>query len=70
MFDNCTTLLMKEPSPDVSEIYDWYIFPNGIETMDFTLRITSENHAWKYETKRKEQLRNGWMFMCGIIIWC
>mmetsp|Transcript_28695 Transcript_28695/g.32906 ORF Transcript_28695/g.32906 Transcript_28695/m.32906 type:complete len:96 (-) Transcript_28695:252-539(-) len=41
--------LMKEPSHDMAEIYDRYIFPNGIETLDTTLRGTSENHAWKYE---------------------
>ena len=53
MFD-CDAPLMKEPPMDVAERYSWSIFPNGIETYD-------------YSTKHSEQIqRNGW-FLCLII---
>jgi len=67
MFDNCTAPMMKEPPLDIAEIYDWFIFPNGIETMDFAPpQEVSENQAWKYDNKRKEHLRNGWM-LCVVL---
>jgi hypothetical protein len=72
MFNNCSAPLMKEPPSDVADIYDWYIFPNGIETMDFSIKdkiknlSPSDSSYYKVDAKRKEHLRNGWM-LCSVI---
>jgi peptidyl serine alpha-galactosyltransferase len=34
-FFKCTSPLMKEPPRNVGEIYDWHIFPNGVEFKDY-----------------------------------
>jgi hypothetical protein len=53
VFD-CDAPLLMEPPLDVAERYSWSIFPNEIETFD-------------YSTKHPEQIqRNGW-FLCSII---
>ena len=72
MFSNCSAPLMKEPPSDVAELYDWYVFPNGIEKMDFSVTEKNKNMSpedpsyWKIDVKRKEHLRNGWM-LCAVI---
>jgi hypothetical protein len=35
-FFECDAPLMREPPLNVGEIYDWYIFPNGVETKDYS----------------------------------
>jgi hypothetical protein len=53
VFD-CHAPLLKEPPMNVAELYSWSIFPNGIETFD-------------YSTKNQDHIaRNAW-FLCSII---
>jgi hypothetical protein len=54
-FFDCTAPLMWEPPLNVGDIYDWYIFPNGVELSDM-----SPSH------KHPDIVRNGWM-MCSLI---
>ena len=63
MFTNCSAPLLREPPKNLAELYDWYIFPNGVETMDFT--PLHKNDA-QLTNKRKEHVRNGWM-VCMVI---
>jgi len=54
IFD-CEAELLREPPTNVVAMYDWYIFPNGIEKNDYSSR-----------GNRKYLIQNGWM-MCTII---
>ena len=48
-FFECESPLLREPPLDVAEIYDWNIFPNGIEGEDFAKRNRSQKtvlHGW------------------------
>jgi hypothetical protein len=54
-FFECDAPLMKEPPLNVGDIYDWYIFPNGIETADLS-----------NPSRHSSIVRNGWM-MCSLI---
>lgn len=35
-FFDCKSPLMREPPRNVAEIYDWMVFPNGVDTEDFS----------------------------------
>jgi hypothetical protein len=54
-FFDCDAPLMWEPPLHVGDIYDWYIFPNGIEMSDMS-----------HPDKHRNIVRNGWM-MCSLI---
>jgi len=48
-FFDCRAQLLKEPPLNVAEIYDWYIFPNGIEMNDYSSPKKQHfllKHAW------------------------
>lgn len=54
-FFECDAPLMKEPPLNVGDVYDWFIFPNGVETSDMSS-----------PSKHMDIVRNGWM-MCSLI---
>ncbi len=60
-FDSCEGPLLVEPPQNVAEIYDWSIFPNGIETFDF-----SEGGPLNADLRHKMHLRNGWL-LCAVV---
>lgn len=67
IFDNCTAPMLMEPPREVATIYDWNLFPNGIEKADFRFDASLEpDKAWKNELKRKQHLRNGWL-LCAVL---
>lgn len=57
-FFDCDAPLMREPPLNVGDIYDWFIFPNGFETKDFSDPSKPQDV--------NGIIRNGWM-MCSII---
>ena len=60
-FDNCEGPLMVEPPGNVAEVYDWSIFPNGIEKYDF-----SEGSSMIPDVRDRMHMRNGWL-LCAVI---
>jgi hypothetical protein len=54
-FFECDAPLMMEPPLNVGDIYDWYIFPNGVDIADMS-----------HPDKHEKLVRNGWM-MCSLI---
>eukprot|EP00531_Pseudo-nitzschia_arenysensis_P001700 CAMPEP_0116118764 /NCGR_PEP_ID=MMETSP0329-20121206/2281_1 /TAXON_ID=697910 /ORGANISM="Pseudo-nitzschia arenysensis, Strain B593" /LENGTH=524 /DNA_ID=CAMNT_0003612419 /DNA_START=192 /DNA_END=1766 /DNA_ORIENTATION=- len=65
MFDDCEGSIMLEPPRNVAEVYDWSMFPNGVEHYDFSPdpKATSEH---KEAFKPFARLRNGWM-LCAVV---
>jgi hypothetical protein len=66
LFDNCTAPLLREPPADVAEIYDWNLFPNGVEMVDFSIPDPGMP-AWKKEARKTTRLRHGWM-LCAVVL--
>lgn len=64
MFDNCEGPMMMEPPRNVAEVYDWSLFPNGVEKYDFAPDPTADEH--KELTKKYAQLRHGWL-LCAVV---
>jgi peptidyl serine alpha-galactosyltransferase len=54
-FFTCDAPLLREPPPNVAEIYDWNTFPNGLEGTNF-VRRNQLNHT----------IHHGWM-LCSIL---
>ena len=65
VFDKCDAPMMIEPPRNVAEIYDWNVFPNGIEHWDFA-PDPEETNLLKEEKKKLKQLRNGWL-LCAVV---
>ena len=65
VFDTCDAPLMIEPPRNVAEIYDWNMFPNGIEHWDFLPDPDSTN-LYRESKKKIIQLRNGWL-LCAVV---
>ena len=54
-FFDCDTPLLREPPTNVGTIYDWYIFPNGVEMKDY--HKPDQHH---------NIVKNGWM-LCVVL---
>jgi hypothetical protein len=65
MFDKCEGNIMIEPPRDVASIYDWNMFPNGIEHWDFKPDPNSEDLG-NERLKQRVRLINGWM-LCVVV---
>ena len=64
-FDKCDAPMMIEPPRNVAEIYDWNMFPNGIEHWDFAPDPDKPNLHREGKNKLI-QLRNGWL-LCAVV---
>eukprot|EP00536_Pseudo-nitzschia_multiseries_P011638 jgi/Psemu1/289817/fgenesh1_pg.407_\ len=81
VFDDCSSPMLLEPPSNVAELYDWNLFPNGIEMNDFAAFEvrdhdngnnnnavgSSQQDSWKAKIFSHRHLTNGWM-LCAIIL--
>ena len=64
VFDSCEAPMMIEPPRDVAVVYDWNMFPNGIEHWDYV--HDPDVSEWANQNKPLYRKRNGW-FLCTVI---